>query len=143
MFEFCRYFICKAENSELNENLEYFDDNNNLLKESNASVYINDVKDYNNSNNSSDTNYDDNLNDSSNASDAKFDESQYFYMQQELVQEYDNYKIPLGDLYESDLSENINNSEYELNITDDLACVLRLFKIKIQCNLIDNTFKVI
>ncbi|CAG8730639.1 11178_t:CDS:2, partial [Funneliformis caledonium] len=218
MSEFCKCFICKAENSELGgklvsintfrrhrkkelnwsisinrqkiislEDLEYFDDNNNLLEERNddqdnfmdemdgtqkyyynnhdfndssnasvylndakdddnsnnlseASVYINDAKDYDNSNDSNNTNYDDNSNVSSDASDAEFDELQYLYMQQELVQEYDNYDTPLGDLYESDLSENINNSESELNITDDLACALRLFEIKIQCNLTDNAF---
>ena len=90
------------------------DDNSNNL--SDASVYINDAKDYDNSNDSSDTNYDDNSNVSSDASDAEFDELQYLYMQQELIQEYDNYDTPLGDLYESDLSENINNSKFLIYI---------------------------
>src|SRR5687768_2556398 len=78
---------------------------------SDAYVYLNDsndAKDDDNSNNSSETNYDDDSNNSSDASDAEFDESQYLYMQQE----YDNYDTPLDDIYESGLSEDINNGKF-------------------------------
>ncbi|CAG8663293.1 673_t:CDS:2, partial [Funneliformis mosseae] len=83
---------------EMDKTQKYYYNNHNFNDSSNGSVYLNNVKDDDNLNNLSDTSvYINDAKDYNNSNDSK------------LVQEYDNYNTPLGDLYESDLSENINN----------------------------------
>ncbi|GBC39132.2 transposase domain-containing protein [Rhizophagus irregularis DAOM 181602=DAOM 197198] len=119
---------------DLSDNDNSLDDNNydNLEDYENSSDGS--LKDYENSSDGSLEDYENSSNgsleDYENSSNGSLQDDYYM---QELDQEYNNY-----DAQETSFTDDLNNNDFKLNISQDLAQALRLFEIKVRCNLTDN-----